>query len=105
VFGLSAGLEGLDDDHAAAAAGARGGERGSGCGVGGSLAFGICACACGRLQQLAGLRQALVALAASEEALVAEAVEALGQDVEQEAADELGHIEDHGGVRPGPSIR
>ena len=40
--------------------------------------------------------------AAGEQAIVADAVEALRQDVEQEAADELGRGERHGGVAAWP---
>src|SRR5215204_1533900 len=74
--------ERLDDDHAAAAAGTRRtrvkrllrlvvvGRRRDG-------------------QEMAGEREAGLAGGAGEQAVVADVVEALGQDVEQEAADEL----------------
>src|SRR5574342_444058 len=56
----------------------------------------------GGLQKLASLCQALVARAAGEEPVVADAVEALGQDVEEEAADELVRAQRHGGVAARP---
>ena len=75
-------FEGLDDDHVPAAAGAwragvdwfapmvvRGGRRDG--------------------EQLAGEREAGLAGGAGEQAVVADAMEAARQDVEQEAADEL----------------
>jgi hypothetical protein len=89
VAGPAAGLEGLDDDHAAAAAGARGGEHGLRSVIGGRLVLGIGGGTRRDFQKLAGLRDALVACAAGEKAIVADAMEALGQDVEEESADEL----------------
>ena len=76
---LAAGLEGLDDDHAAAAAGAWLGERlrRRRIGLGRLLGLGR-----GQAQQLARPRDGLGAIAAGEQAVVADAVEALGQDVD-----------------------
>ena len=57
--------------------------------IGGSLVLGIGGGARGDCQKLARLRDVLGARAAGEQAVVADAVEALRQHVEQEAADEL----------------
>jgi len=76
-------LEGFDDDHGAAASGARM--------VGQVRLVGVL----GRLfaarhgEQLAGLGEAGGAIAVGEEAVVADAMEALGEHVHQETADEL----------------
>src|SRR6266568_5056889 len=87
-------LEGLDDDHAPAAARARMRER-----MGFSLAHGagvagleVC---CLDVEQLMRLRDVVGASAVREEAVVADAMEAAGQDVDQEAADELVDGERH----------
>ena len=79
---LAPALEGLDDDHVPAAAGARR------TGVGRLVRRVVV----GRRrdgEQLAGEREAGLAGGAGEQAVVADAVEAARQDVEQEAADEL----------------
>ena len=75
-------LERLDDDHAPAAAGAWRAEV---------VWFFRCVVIGRRRdgQQLAGEREAGLAGGAGEQAVVADAVEAARQDVEQEAADEL----------------
>src|SRR5260370_11638232 len=81
-------LEGLDDDHAAAAARAR---------MRGRLRFGVASAAgiagfevcCRRVEQLTRLRDVVGASAVREEAVVADAMKAAGQDVDQEAADEI----------------
>jgi hypothetical protein len=78
VPGLVAGVEGLDDNHAAAAARARGSERGLRRIIGGRLIFSIgAACDFCDLQEFASPREARIASAAGEQAVVADAVEAL----------------------------
>src|SRR5262245_49388279 len=74
-------LEDLDDDHAATAAGTRwlvviGSVDGLALGLGGG-------------EQFAGARDVIGGGAFGEQAVVADAVEALGQDVDEKAADEL----------------
>src|SRR5215813_5385165 len=96
---LAACLEGLDDEHAAAAAGAWLGERLRLI----SLAFLLSLCRSigrgrGAVQELAHVLDGFGAIAAGEQAVVANAVEALGQDVDEETADELAGIERHRGV-------
>ena len=87
--GVAASVEALDDDHAAAAAGA-----GSASAVCGSLALVLMALMAStgmyrRREQFAGAGDVLGTFAAGEQAIVADAVEACGQHVDQEAADEL----------------
>src|SRR5215510_1915873 len=53
-------------------------------------------------EQLAGLGQVLLSGGAGEQAVVADAMEAFRQDVQQKAADKLGRRERHGGVAAGP---
>jgi hypothetical protein len=75
-------FEDLDDDHATAAAwtsGLAGIDSGSG-----GLAFRFCNC-----EQLTRARDIVGARAFGEQAVVTNAVQTLGQDVDQEAADEL----------------
>ena len=75
-------FEDLDDDHATAAAwtsGLAGIDSGSG-----GLAFRFCNC-----EQLTRAGDIVGARAFGEQAVVTDAVQALGQDVDQEAADEL----------------
>jgi hypothetical protein len=77
--------EGLDDEHASAAAGAWVGERLCGrIGVNCLRGNGR-----GQVQGVARRRDGLGAIAAGEQAVGADAVEALGQDVDEETADEL----------------
>ena len=64
-------------------------------GIIGSAAFDL---GLGRGEKLAGARDVGLAAGAGEQAIVADAMEALGQDVEQEAADELVGVERHGPV-------
>jgi hypothetical protein len=96
VSGRLAALEQLDDAHAAAAARARRIER-----FIGSLAITI---GLGRgaghrhAQKLARGGDALGLGGAGEEAVMADAMEGLRQDVDEEAADELAGGERHGGV-------
>ncbi len=85
---LSPACERLDDDHASTAARALWAEfnrliRGAGLGRGGDV------------QQFAGEREAGLAGGAGEQAVVADAMEATRQDMEQEAADELVGGEGH----------
>src|SRR5512132_3565359 len=54
-----------------------------------------------RREQFAGARDVLGTLAAGEQAIVADAVEACGQHMHEEAADELGRRERHGFVALG----
>ncbi len=77
-------LDDLDDDHLAAAAWTRGSDisRFDQPSVGGRIAR-------GDREQLAGALEIILACAAGEQAVVADAVKALGQGVQQEAADEL----------------
>src|SRR5215470_17870170 len=87
---LAACLEGLDDEHAAAAAWARMRERLRRIGVVHLLSF----CRSigrgwGQVQELTHSVDRFGAIAAGEQAVVADAVEALGQDVDEETADEL----------------
>ncbi len=79
-------LEGLDDDHSSAAAGARLGE-----GlhlvvivIGARFILGR-----RHLEQVPGAGEVLGAPAIGEQAVVADAVEAVGEHVDEEAADEL----------------
>ena len=74
-------LEDLDDDHATAAAWA---SRLAGIGGGtGGLALGVC-----NGEQLTRAGDVVGASAFGEQAVVADAVQALGQHVDEEAADE-----------------
>ena len=93
---LAAGLEGLDDDHAAAAAGARVREGLRRIGVARRLDR-----SWGQVQELTHGLHGFGAIAAGEQAVVADAVETLGEDVAEEAADELADVERHGRVAAG----
>ena len=66
-----------------------------GIGIAASAAFGL---GLGRGEKFAGARDVGLAAGAGEQPVVADAVEALRQDVEQEAPDELARIERHGAV-------
>ena len=77
-----AALEDLDDDHATAAAWAA--RLGLIAGGSGGRAVRFC-----NSEQLTRACDVVVARAAGEQAIVADAVEALRQDVDQEPADEL----------------
>src|SRR5580693_7474515 len=85
--------EGLDDDHAAAAAGTRVGERLRLATVGGGILAGLAWRRHG--EQFTGTRDVVDTRAAGEQAVMADAVEAVGQHVDEEAADELGGRERH----------
>src|SRR5260370_24828679 len=87
-------LEGLDDDHAPTAARARMRERlrfgvASAAGIAG---FEVC---CRRVEQLTRLRDVVGASAVRKEAVVADAMKAARQDVDQEAAGGLRHGKRH----------
>ena len=101
---MLSGCEGLDDDHGPAASRARM-WRGS---VVGLVLVVVCVFGVlGRLgmEEFTGASQVLGAPAIGEEAVVSDAMEALRQDVEQEAADELVVCEGHGLVAVGPLAR
>src|SRR5258705_6688529 len=96
---LAAGLESLDDEHAAAAARARLRERLGWIGVVCLLSF----CRSigrgwGQVEGLAHRGDGFGAIAAGEQAVVADAVEALGQDMGEETADEIIDVGPHRGV-------
>src|ERR1700757_370603 len=95
---LAAGLESLDDEHAAAAARARTCERLFWIVLAGFLGRILLSRRWGEVQELAHGVNRFGAIAAGEQAIVAYAVEALGQDVDEEAADELVNVERHRGV-------
>ena len=85
---LAASFEGLDDKHAAAAAGAKADWRGGGKRIGLAVIFSF-GCRCADGEQDAHRGQIFRAGAAGQKPVMADAVEALGQDVDQEAADDL----------------
>src|SRR5216684_4970985 len=89
---LAAGLEGLDHEHAAATARARLGDwlRRRRIDLDRFLGH-----RCGQTQELARPRDRLGAIAAGEQAVVADAMESLGQYVDEKAADELADVERH----------
>ena len=95
--GRGAALENLDDDHASAAAWARVREGGRLVAI---IIIGICSLALGLLgtEQLAGACDIFSAGRVGEQTIMADAVKAVGQDVQQEAADELVRIEGHDAV-------
>ncbi len=80
------GLEGLDDDHGSAAGRAGIGEHRRLLGIGDGIEL---APWCWDAEQPTGAGQVLGAPAVGEQSVVADAVEALGQDVDEEASDEL----------------
>jgi hypothetical protein len=90
----AAALEGLDDDHATAAARARVRDH---LGLVGLELIGISGLGlCRRhVEQVARPGDVVGARTAGEQAVVADAVEALRQDMDQESADELGGGECH----------
>src|SRR6266576_3110352 len=83
-----AAFEGLDDDQSSPAARARMRERSRLIGVGDSCIAGL-ALWCRRIEQFPHPRNVLDALAAGEQAVVADAMEAAGEHVNEESADEL----------------
>ena len=91
------GLEALDDMHGAATAGARRGEH--------VADGGFRRLKRGRrrhVEQFAHRGKVLRLHAARQQAVVTDAMEALRQHMEEEAADELGRVERHGLVPAGP---
>ena len=90
-----AGLEGLDCDHAAAAAWTDA-LRSVRLVPSGLLVIGVLLLWRRRGEQLAGQCDIGGAVAVGEKAEVSNAVEAPGQDVDEEAADELGRCQGHG---------
>ena len=98
MAGLAAGLEGLDDEHAAAAAGARLGERL--CYRRIDLDRFLCHRR-GQTEEFACPRDRLGAVRAGEQAVVADAMEAFGQHVDEEPADEFADVERHRRVPAG----
>ena len=89
-----AAREDLDDDHASAAAWTRARQGGR---LVAFIVIGISSLALGLLatEQLAGACDVVGAGGLGEQAVVADTVEALGQDVDEEAADELVCCERH----------
>src|ERR1700694_2786345 len=98
VAGLAAGGEGLDDEHAAAAAGARLGEWLRRRCIDFDRRFGWRRC---QSQEFARSRDRFGAIRAGEQAVVADAMEAFGEHVDEEPADELADVERHRRVPAG----
>ena len=99
---LAAGLEGLDHEHTAATARARLGKHLRRRRIDLDRLFGRRRC---QSQEFARSRDRLGAVRAGEQPVVADAMEAFGQHVDQEAADELSPTLSVIVVyRPGPSI-
>jgi hypothetical protein len=92
VAWLAAGLEGLDHEHATATARTRLGEHLRRRRI---VLDRLLGHRRGQTQELARPRDRLGAVGAGEQAIVADAMEALGQHVDEEAADELACIERH----------
>src|SRR6516164_436240 len=88
-------FEVLDDDHAAAAMGARVRELPR---IGAARLLGR---RWGQVQEFTHGFHRFGAIGAGEQAVVADAVETLGEDVAEEAADELADVERHGRVAAG----
>src|SRR6516164_4423543 len=99
--GRGATLEGLDDDHAAAAARAWEHGRRRLVGIGVSVVEFVLRCR--NTEQFAGAGEVLGTPAIGEQAVVADAVEAGGQHVDEEAADELAAGQRHD-LHPLPSL-
>jgi hypothetical protein len=93
---LAAGFEDLDDDHPAAAMRARVRERLPWIG-----ATGLLGRRWGQVQEFTHGFHRFSAIGAGEQTIVADAVETLGEDVAEEAADELADVERHGRVAAG----
>ena len=89
-------FEGFDDAHGRAARGAE--QPGRRCGV--DRVVGVVANVLGRVdtEQCPGLGEVLGACTVGKETVVTNAVEAVGQDVDEEASDELLSVERHGFV-------
>ncbi len=84
--GCGAALEGLDDDHGPATGRAGIGKHRRLIGIGTRIELALW---CWDAEQLARSGEVLGARAVGEEPVVSDAVEALGQDVDEEASDEL----------------
>src|SRR6202795_2616788 len=95
---LAAGLEGLDDEHAAATAGTRLNECLRRRRINFDRRFGRRRC---QSQEFARSHDRFGAVRAGEQAVVADAMEALGQQVDEEPADELADVERHRRVPAG----
>jgi hypothetical protein len=95
---LAAGIKGLDDEHAAAAARARVCERLRWIGLADLLGRILLSRRWGEVQDLPHGLDRLGAIAAGEQATMAYAVKALGQDVDEETADEFADVERHRGI-------
>ena len=95
---LAAGLEGFNDEHAAATAGARLGEwlRHRWIDFGRLLGHRRC-----HSEEFARSHDGLGAVRAGEQAVVADAMEAFGQHVDEEPANEFAGIERHRRVAAG----
>src|SRR5216684_1050871 len=98
VAWLAAGLEGLDDEHAAATAGTRLREWLHRRRIDLDRLFGRRRC---QSQEFARSRDRLGAVGAGEQAMVADAMESFGQHVDEEPADELAGVECHRRVAAG----
>src|SRR5260370_7550753 len=102
MLGLAAAREGLDDDHAAAAAWAWLRQHARLLGFGG--AGGLVRRHAGRHgEQFAGARDVGRAMAIGEQSIVTDAMHALGQHMHEEAADELVGSQRHALLPPPPS--
>jgi hypothetical protein len=95
---LAASLEGFNDEHAAATARARLGEwlRRRRSDFDRRFGHGRC-----QSQEFAHSRDRLGAVCAGEQAVAADAMEAFGQHVDQQAADELADVERHRRISDG----
>src|SRR5499427_2102055 len=91
---LAAAFENLDDDHAAAAAWARAGQDARLIGGSGLLLF-VLNDGRGSTEQLACACDVGGTIAAGEQAVVADAVEAFRQDVGEKSPDELVGVQCH----------
>src|SRR5215471_19347264 len=91
---LAAAFENLDDDHAAAAAGARAGQDARLVRSSGLLLF-MFNDGRGSTEQLACACDVGGTIAAGEQAVMADAVEAFGQDVGEESPNELVGVQCH----------
>ena len=88
---LAAGIEGVDNHHTAAAM--RAGVRERLPGIGAARLLGR---RWGQVQEFTHGFDRFGAIGAGEQAVVTDAVETLGEDVAEEAADELADVERHG---------
>src|SRR5262249_4869526 len=103
VKGLPAGREGLDDDHAPAAARTGAGQYASV--IGGHLVLIGLLHVWGNIQELTRPVDVLGPVAVGKQAIMADAVETFWQDVHEEAANELVGMERHrlpaiGAIKP-----